>query len=312
MGIIDEIKKEAKRGGKAFRNIFYVVDGQSRKVRFLDDFEDAVEIPWLNCYAKNINMPNPQYFGNDNPYADDDDVKEGKMFLWQVYDIDDNQVRLMIYKYNNCSPLPSLYSAYETYGTITDRAYVIKCTGAASDRKMTAMPLDKSAIPPKLKKTIKKFNKKQIDNILKEAYTVDLQGEEEDDDMLDMTPKQLYDLCIKEYKMSKEEVKPKQNKAYYVELIEEAKVDKDFMNEPVDEDDGWGDDEEEEEIDFMKMSCKELHKYCRDNDIDAPRRTKNKAYYLDAIQQAQEQEEKFEEPDDEWEDDEDDDDLPWN
>lgn len=308
MSLLAEIKRDAKKSGGGLSKVFFVKDGEKRRVRFITDFEDAIKIPWISCYDKNIGCVNPEYFGKTNPYKDDPDIKEDTMYLWQVKDYDSNTVKPFMYKANNCSPVFNLAAEYEIRGTITDRDYVITCNGVGAQRKMPVISMDKQ----KLREPIKKLSKEQINKILIDAYSK-YQGQQEieQENYVEMTPKELYNLCVKR----EIEAERKKSKAYYVSLLEEYDEQQAAQTGFDDEEDDWGDDEEETKQDYEDMSAKELYNLCVERKIEA--QTKKKPiYYITLLEEddrmkqkdlewdeEQEEEDSWDE-EDEWEDDE--------
>lgn len=287
MGILESLKQEAKKGGSALGKIFYVKENDKKRVRFLTDLDEGVEIPWLSCYEKKVACPNPEYFGMTNPYKHDQDIKNEKVFMWQVYDYDANDVKPLIYKHTQCTPVPHLLTAYSTYGTLKDRDYVISCTGSSTSKTMPVMPLDKA----KFQQLAKPLTQKQLNKIIKDAYLRDLdEVEQEEADYTQMTARELYNLCEKR----EIEAEPKMNKPYYVNLLEEWDEQQSAThgyNEA--EEDDWG-EEDTKEQDYESMKPQELYKLCKEQKIEAEPRQK-KQYYIDLLT-------KTEDDNDEWAD----------
>lgn len=85
---------------------------------------------------------------------------------------------------------------------------------------------------------------------------------------------------------------PKKPERYYIKKLEEY----DQAN------DDWGDDDDgeedwDEEVDYSSMSAKELYDMCKEKGIAAKPR-KDKQYYIDLLEEKDDNEE----DDDEWED----------
>lgn len=305
MSILNDIKQEAKKGGSALGKIFWVKSDDKRRVRFITDFEDAVKIPWLNCWDKNINCPNPNFFGKNNPYENDDGVKDSYMYMWQVYDYDSNEVKPFLYKPNQCSPIPHLAVMFETYETICDRDYVINCSGSGTTRTMPVVAMDKA----KFRQKVKPLSTSAIKKIISEAYQDNLQGAADDDETEDYTTmkaSELYSLC-KERDI--DDVKFKQPKSYYVKLLEQWDIDNEEDDGYTsDQDDDWDDEETQ---DYESMKPQELYKLCKERKIECKPK-KSKQYYIDLLE-FEEEEDDDDWDDEEWEDDDDDDEggLPW-
>lgn len=303
MGLLEEIKSSAKQSGSNLRKTFYVKDGEKRRVRFLTEFEDALKIPWVNCYEKNINCPNPEFFGKTNIYADDPDCncsEKNVMLLWQVYDYEANEVKLFIYKANNCSPVFSLADGYELHNkTILDRDYTISCIGKQQNRVMTAHAMDKSIF----RQRPKKLSMQSIKKILQEAYAKsngNVETNEETTDYAEMTAKELYNLCSEKGI----EAETRQPRSYYVTLLEEHAEEEALKNNY--EEDDWGEDGEE--IDkYSSMTAKQVYDLCVQAELDPPKR-KEKEFYIDLLKKSEEEEEEvvWEEVKDEWADEEED------
>lgn len=312
MSLLDDIKKDAKKSGGGLGKIFFVKDGEKRRVRFLTDFEDAIKIPWLNCYAENINCPNPEWYGKTNPYSGNEDVREDTMYLWQVYDYDSNSVKPFVYKANNCSPVLNLANMYETFGTIVDRDFVIACNGKGADRAMPVINMDKA----KFRQKVSKLSSKKIKELIVAAYSK-FQGEvEEEPQYADMSTVELYKLC-KERDIDAEK---KQPKAYYVGLLERWDEENN-MQSGFDDDDEW--DDEKENSDYEAMTAKELFKFCKEREIETkPRLSKEEYIKLleeddagsedDEWGEDNEDEDGWGEDPEEWEEDDEEKELPFN
>lgn len=316
MGILDDIKSQAQNSGSAFKKTFYAKDGDSKRVRFLIDFEDGIKVPWLDCYARNINCPNPEYFNKTNPWEDDPDVKQTYMYMWQVYDYDAGETKLFLYKISQCTPIPHLNAIYKTHGTLLDRDINISCIGAQTNKTMPCVSLEKS----KFRQRAKLLSNKAVNDILSEMYKRDLQGSDDapEDKYEGKTEVQLYNMC----KERDIECKTRQDKAYYVDLLETYEEDNaadntGFMNDPEpEEDDGW--DEELADFDYANMKPIELYKECGNRGIKV--KPKQKApYYIKFLKKYDEEhkevwDEEEPEEDDGWGEVEEDDDsgLPWN
>lgn len=306
--LLNKIKSEAKNSGTSMGKFVYCKDGQKRRLRFLTDFEDAIEIPWLGCYAKNINCPNPEFFGKTNPYKDDEDVKEDTMYLWQVYDYDANAVKFFMYKANNCSPVYSLATKYEIFNTLLDRDYVLTCTGEAADRSMEVVNKDKSVFTQGKAGKVKKVSLKVIKDELQKAYSK-FQGDIDDDnddtpDYTEMDRKSLYKLA-KKRGLDPDQGEPK---AYYVNMLEdydeEEAAKTSYMDEPEDEDDVWDDEDTDK---YEGMSEKELYRECKKISDEKVKTRQSREYYI-AILESQ-SDDSWDDDDDDWDDDDEEEDY---
>ena len=262
-GLLAKIKQDAQNAGSSRSKFFYVKDGEKRRIRFLEDMDDGREVTFHDNFEANINVPCQEIFGRECPYCDEEGLRTRTMYAWSVWDYEAKEVKVFMYAMNNCSPIGSIAAAYETYGTLTDRDYVISCNGKQKDKTMAAMPMDKEKFR---NDKAKPFSEKAFLEILDKAYPDELSKNNEDekpkkksstkskkveeDDEVDTdlpftTPKddEYSDMSAKElFKLCKErgiEAEPKKPSAFYAELLREDDKAKD----------DWEDDEEADDED---------------------------------------------------------------
>ena len=251
MSILDQLKADVKKAGSNKSKFIYFREGEKRRIRFLNDMEDAVVITMHNNFEEGINAPCRKHFGKDCPLCDREDMRTRDNYVWSVWDYDANEVKLFMFAVNRCSPIPALMAMYENFGTLCDRDYIINVQGRQLDKTYSVINMDKQ----KFRNTkAKPYTEKQILKMLDQAFPFNDKQEttsSDDDDSWDdddkpagkyddMKPKALYDLCI-ERKIEAEKKKPAQ---YYINLLEEAdKADDDWG----DDDDDYDDDEWEDE-----------------------------------------------------------------
>ena len=251
MSILDQLKADVKKAGSNKSKFIYFREGEKRRIRFLNDMEDAVVITMHNNFEEGINAPCRKHFGKDCPLCDREDMRTRDNYVWSVWDYDANEVKLFMFAVNRCSPIPALMAMYENFGTLCDRDYIINVQGRQLDKTYSVINMDKQ----KFRNTkAKPYTEKQILKMLDQAFPFNDKQEDtssDDDDSWDdddkpagkyddMKPKALYDLCI-ERKIEAEKKKPAQ---YYINLLEEAdKADDDWG----DDDDDYDDDEWEDE-----------------------------------------------------------------
>lgn len=275
---INKIKSEIKKSGTSKGKFIFFKEDTKVRVRFLTDMEDGMEIPFHDSFQLGINVPCQEVFGRECEYCDNEDLRTRNMYIWSVYDYESKEVKLLMAAVNNCSPVPALASMYESYGTLTDRDYEIKQIGSGQGKSFSVIPLDKS----KFRNTkAKAFSEQAVLKYIDKAYPADNTDDEEEEE--DEAPKT-------KHKTSSSKTKTK------VKQQEEAEDD-------------WDDNEgEEEEQDYSEMSAKELYTLCKERDIDCkPKKTKE--YYIDLLEEADEEDsddwgKDEEEDEDDWEDEE--------
>lgn len=291
MGLLANIKRDAQKSGEGKGKIFYVKSGNKKRIRFLQDMEEGIEVPWHKDWDKNVNHPCQEFLGNGRcPYCEDGNEPRNQ-YAWSIWDYDSSEVKLFMFAVNRCSPLDSVAAAYDNYGTIKDRDYSISVSGSNTDKRYAVMALDRSKFR---NDKAKPFTKQAIIKLLKEAFPCDIapsgsgskkkdKNEEDlwsgsmnepEDDYNSMTPKQLFDLC----KDRGIDAKPKKDTLYYIDLLEAD----DAKDEEEAED--WGDEEENEAPDYSSMSPKELYDLCQDRNIEAEKK-KPKQFYITLLEE---------------------------
>lgn len=269
---INKIKSEIKKSGTSKGKFVFFKEDTKVRVRFLTDMEDGMEIPFHDSFQLGINVPCQEVFGRECEYCENDDLRTRNMYIWSVYDYESKEVKLLMAAVNNCSPVPALASMYESYGTLTDRDYEIKQIGSGQGKSFSVIPLDKS----KFRNTkAKAFSEQAVLKYIDKAYPADNSDDEEEEE----TPK-----IKRKTSASKTKTKAKRQ--------EEAEDD-------------WEDIEGEEQ-DYSEMSAKELYTLCKERDIDCkPKKTKE--YYIDLLEEADEEDSDDwgeDEEEDDWEDEE--------
>ena len=249
-GLLSKIKNDVQKSGSNKSKIIYFREGTKKRVRFLTDMDDGIEVVMHDNFERGICVPCKETFGKSCEYCDDEDLRTRSNYVWSVYDYDDNDVKLFMFAVSRCSPIPPIMAMYENYGTLTDRDYVITQTGKGTTKAFSVVPMDKS----KFRNTkAKAYSEKKIFDIIKKAWPYpddsdDVDSDEswdEDDDSSkysDMKPMELFKLC-KERGIEAEKKKPSK---YYINLLEEYDNAQDDWGDDDDDDydDGdWEDDE---------------------------------------------------------------------
>lgn len=278
MSLIDKIKADVKKGGSNKRKFTYFKEGQKQRIRFLQDMDDGMEIPFHDSYELGINVPCQELFDRECPYCDDESLRTRNKYVWSVYNYEAKEVQLFMYAVNNCTPIPALMAMYENYGTLTDRDYVISVTGKAQNKTFSVVPMDKV----KFRNTkAKPYSNKAVLQMIDKAYPC----EETDDEDEEENPKR------KKKRATKKSVK---------KVVEEPEEENDYDSE-----EEWG--EEESENDYSSMTPLKLYKLCKEREIEAEKKKPAKYYinlleeYDNAQEEWGEEEDEDSEDEDEWE-----------
>lgn len=277
MGLLSEIKKDAKKSGQNKGKFIYFREGQKQRIRFLQDMDDGLQITFHDSFEQSINVPCQEHFDRECPYCDDDTVRTRSQYVWSVWNYETNEVQLFMFPVNNCSPLPALVAMYETYGTLTDRDYVISVTGKQQNKTFSVVPMDKV----KFRNTkAKPYSESQVLKMLDKAFPCDADTDEEDDE--DYTPKS------------------KKKKQRPAKTSTKKDADEDYEDDDYDED--MSEEDDTDDVDYESMSVKELYKLCKSRGIDvAPK--KSQKYYIKQLEEYDEQNEDWgdDDEDEEWE-----------
>lgn len=295
MGLIDDIKNDVKKSGTNKGKILYVKEGAKIRVRFLQEMDEGLKITFHDSYSEGVNYPCRENYGKDCPGCEDDSLRTRDMYAWSVYDYEANEVKILLYAVNNCSPVAALVSMYEAYNTMTDRDYIISRTGKGQNTSFSVVPMDKQKFR---NSKMKAFSKSKVFEIIDKAFP--FEGDEDDSPRKsrdeessyeDMTAMELYKLC-QERKIECEKKKPQK---YYIGLLEEYDNAQEDWGDEDEEDDDW----EEDEQDYESMKPKELYDLCKEKGIEAKPK-KSKDYYIELL--TSQDEEWGDEEEDEWED----------
>ena len=297
-GLLDKIKADAAKSGSNKGKFIFFKEGEKKRIRFLTDLEDGMEVVFHDSFEAGINVPCQEIFGRSCMYCDEEGLRTRTQYAWSVWDYDAAEVKIFMFPVNNCSPVPPISAMYETYGTLTDRDYVISVSGKQQNKSYTVVPMDKATFKNSKAKPI---SKQKFLDILDKAYPDEHSDKYGDDDVKpkkkkapinepeetdysEMSARELYDLC----EDRGIEAEPKMKADYYIKLLEEADEESE---------DSWGDEDEDDTPDYSSMSAKELFNLCKERDIDVQPKKPEK-YYIKKL-------EEYDNAHDDWEDEDD-------
>lgn len=251
MSLVNDIKNQVKKSGTNKGKFLYFKSGTKIRVRFLDDMENGHKVKFHDSFALGVNVPCQEEFDRECPYCDDDELRTRDQFAWSVWDYDAKEVKILMAPVNQCSPVPSLVSMYEAYGTLRDRDYVITKTGQQQSTTYSVVPMDKAKFR---NEKAKPLSDSQFMKVLDKAFPCegssddddepkkkgkkisqeeesDWNDEEDEVDYSEMSAKELYKLC----KERDIDVEPKKPQKYYIDKLEA---------ESENEGDDWEDEDE--------------------------------------------------------------------
>lgn len=262
MGLVDSIKRDAKKSGQNKSKFMYFREGTKTRIRFLTDMDDGMEVIFHDSFEKGINVPCQEIFDRDCNYCEMEGLRTRSQYIWSVYDYEAKEVKLFMFAVNNCSPIPALMAMYENYGTLVDRDYIISVTGKAQNKAFTVIPMDKVKFR---NEKAKPYSEKSILKMLDKAFPADDSEEDEEE----------YEKPVK-----------KSKKKYDTED---------------DYDDNESEYDENEEEDYSSMTPIELYKKCKELKIDVQPR-KSQKYYIKQLEDYEKAHDDWDDEEDEWED----------
>lgn len=184
--ILDSIKKSINKSSGGFADFFGLRNaGDKVRIRFLDDFEEGVEILFHNEYGK-INHPCLSYYGKSCPNCDNSDAKTHSHYVWNIYNYETKKVELFMFKANKSSPLAGLSAIYEELQTILDNDIIITRNGMKTDTTYSVV----AGKEMEFTKPTKKYNKTQIYKMCIKTFNEIGEGEFYELDAEEEQPKQ--------------------------------------------------------------------------------------------------------------------------
>ena len=284
--LVETMKETISRSGSKKSESFYIKKDAKVRIRFLNDMEEGLKVQFHDKWGE-FNHPCLKYYGKECPNCHNKEARTADNFIWTVWNYETKRREIFMFKANRCSPIPALVSLFETYGTITDRDYVIQRTGDGTDTTYSVIPVDKK----KFKGDEKPFTEKQILKKLLEMFPYDDEDTEDEDDEDEVeTPKKKNRKVNKKSKYEedddedfdeddegeddededdedeeekhKKKTKKKVNKKSKYEEDDDEDEDEDYDDDDEDE------EEDEEEMDYDSMSEKELRKECKRRGYD--------------------------------------------
>jgi len=186
--LLDQIKERIANAGKSRKHIFFVKDGQKRRVRFLTDMENGLKVTFHDKYGE-VNTPCLKQYGKACEFCGVEGLRTRDQFAWCIYDYEAKEVRILMHAPNAFSPIPQLIEYYETHGTLLDRDYTISRRGSGTDTSYAVIAGDKG----KFRLQAKPFSQKKMWALIWDAngpgsledFEEDTGEEEEDEDFED-------------------------------------------------------------------------------------------------------------------------------
>lgn len=288
MSLIDDIKNQVKKSGSNKGKIIYFKPGVKVRVRFLKEMDEGIKVLFHDSFSAGINLPCQEIYDRECVHHEDEDLRHGDMYIWSVWDYEAKEVKLLMGRANNYSPVPALVGFFDTYGSIKDRDYVITKNGSGTNQSWSIVPMDKVKFR---NEKAKPYSESKILSILDKAYPNEDADEDEDEE-----PKKKKRKAAKDYDDEEDEepVRKKKGKKKKPEPEDE---------EEEDEGEDFDDEEEEEEEEPLKkkktkkksnpyedVTAKELYLECVDRGLKVKQKM-DEDYYIEKLEASDEEDE---------------------
>ena len=288
--LVESMKERINRSGSKKSLIFYLKKDGKCRVRFLQDMEEGIKVQYHDKFGE-FSHPCLSYYGKKCPNCKNAEARHVDNFVWSIWNYETKRVELFMFKASKASPIPSLISMFENYGTICDRDYIIQRNGEGFDTNYSVIPMDKK----KFKGEEEAFSKKKVLKMLLEAATL---GNDEDDDDDD------------EEEEDEEEVKTKKKASKKSKYEEEDDEDED-LDEDEDEEDEEKPKKKSKKADKKKKKVEEDEDDFDDEDEEEEEKPKKKSKKDNKKKKVKKVEEDEDDDDEDlppWEDDDDEED----
>lgn len=241
--LLDAIKNDINRSSSGNFSLLFKLrePGQKCRIRFLDDFEDALPVVFHDKW-NGFNHPCLEQYGKDCPNCDNPEGRTSTSYYWNIYNYETKKEELFGFKANKASPIPALVAVYEMIGDLTTQDLVIQRNGDGTNTTYTVLPTGKE-IP--FRKKAKKMSEKAIMKFLYETfneYGDDYEADDYDDEEDDIA-----DAATKKKSSNKPAAKKGKPNPHYEE-------DEDFEED---------DEQEKPDYDYYNMTLKELRAECK-------------------------------------------------
>lgn len=184
--LISEMKAKIAASGSSKKEILYFPKDSVHRIRFLQELDGGYMFQFHNDFDAGIFELCKDPEDHEACELCKNGVKILEHFVWSVWDYDSNSVRLILFKANGISPIPSFIEMYEEFGTIMDRDYKIKKVGQGQGSSFVVTPLDKERFS---NKKAKPYSEKEVNDIFAKAYAKAKVDVDEDDEEEDEKPK---------------------------------------------------------------------------------------------------------------------------
>ena len=196
LNLIKKMKENIAKSGSNQRDVMYIAADSVKRVRFLQELDQGFEFQFHSNWEPKIYTLCKDPEDHECCELCNQGIPLTEQFVWSVWDYDSNSVKLLVFKANGISPVPSLIEMYEEFGTIMDRDYKIKKVGKGMGSSFVVTPLDKMRFN---NKKAKPHTELEVKEIFEKAFPYNENDDEDEDDTEEEE--------VKEVKKSKKKVK---------------------------------------------------------------------------------------------------------
>lgn len=243
LSVINSIKKDIDKSSKGFKNLFILGTDNKARVRFLSDLGKAIVVPEHDKFGEMYPTPClAKNFDKVCKYCEKEGIRLRDTFVWTIWDYEAKEKKILKAPATRQSVVPHLCSAFETYGTLLTRDFVISKRGKRQNTTYSVMALDKE----EFKKKKKPFTRDEVLELCVESSSEYNYDDIEKLDDFEEQEEEEYENEEEEYEDEDEDLEEeKESKDENFEYEIDEDEDEDEENE--DEDEEKGEEEEEEE-----------------------------------------------------------------
>lgn len=135
-----EKAKGQKKGGSSSSVIYKIKEGESYRLAFLTDLDDAERVEMWGNWPLFGETPNPEIWGKENFLESVEGAKHGVYYFFWVYDLADKKIKVLPQKFNGYSALPSLIKFSQNYGGVKGKSFMLSRDGNGLNTRYVLMP----------------------------------------------------------------------------------------------------------------------------------------------------------------------------
>lgn len=154
--LVETIRKaltEGGNGGGIPAGILFIPSDGLKRLRLLSEFDQGIAIIMHDRFKVMFPQPCLKYYGEDCPFHGSD-FKTKTWYAWTVYDYENGEKKIGLWKTTLNSPVEQLMDLYDSNGTIMDRDVEMRKVGTGPKTRVKVKALPPAPFEGKLSKPI--------------------------------------------------------------------------------------------------------------------------------------------------------------